>query len=188
MCNEPYVEKDYKMTPEFPSTSTPASKLADQQILDLLEELGSRPATTHEDDEALISAIADLELEAAKRAIEVPGPHERIPPAVALDRFKVACTQGDFEAAGKAVYYLDPQGLWYAYRRAREQGHIAVQLHLLVRVRICVELGVLGMESTRARGTRLDQADLSDEDSVAYMVQCIDALFTLSIINMDLPY
>lgn len=176
------------MTPERPPTKSPA-ELDDRQVLDLLDDLRERAATTSRDDEAFIPAIVELELEAARRNLAVQGPHERIPARVALERFRTACERRDFEAAGKAIFYMDAAGLWYAYRRAKEQGHIAVRLHLLDRVQFCIESGVLGEERARERRARLSRAThLSDEDYEAYLVQCIDALLTVSIVNIDLPY
>jgi hypothetical protein len=176
------------MTPERPPTQ-PVSELDDQQILDLLQELRSMTPAGRQEDDVIIANIAGLELEVVRRNLDAPCVHERIPPAVALSRFKAAGARGDLEAAGNVIAYLDGAGLWYAYQRAKEQEHVAVRLHLLERLRFRVEVGVLGIERARLRTARLHEAThLSDEDYAAYLVQCIDALLTFSILDHNLPY
>jgi hypothetical protein len=43
-------------------------------------------------------------------------------------------------------------------------------------------------ERAQARRNRLMHAPLDGEDLAAYLVQLIDALLTVAIINLDLPY
>jgi hypothetical protein len=176
------------MTPERPPTQ-PVSELDDQQILDLLQELRSMTPAGRQEDDAVIASIAELELEVVRRNLDAPSVAEPIIPAVALMLFEAACIRRDIVAAGDAIHHMDAAGLWFAYQRTKEQQHVGARMYLLERIRYCVELSVFGEERARLRAGRLAQATfLSAEDYNAYLVQCIDALLTFSILDHNLPY
>jgi hypothetical protein len=175
------------MTPEYPPTH-PVSELEDGQILERLADLRTTAAATDGADDATIEAIAELELEVARRGLDAPAVRERVPPAFALERFKAAYERSDLEAAGRAIFEMDAPGVWYAYRRAKEVPDVVVRLYLLDRIHFCIEAGVHGAERAQARRNRLVHSPLDGEDLAAYLVQLIDALLTVSIINLDLPY
>jgi hypothetical protein len=177
------------MTPEH-SPAPPVTLLADHQVLDLLADLRTRAGDgTIADHSVLIPAIAELEVEVARRNLDAPSVHEWVPAIVALDRFQSALAHDDIEAAGNTLYYMDVAGLWYAYRRATEQERIGARLYLLERVHFSLACAVWGQQRAEARalGAR-KSARLGDVDFEAYLTQCIDALVTVSINILNQPY
>jgi hypothetical protein len=167
----------------------PVSTLEDQQVVDLLEGLRARAAEQHGEPGDIAAGIAELEAEAARRNLSLPSVREPVPAAVALQRFRDAMHRGDIEAAGAAILHMDAAGLWYASFRVRGLADVQVRIYLLGRVIFCIEWGVLGEARARSRRARLTApSHLSDAEFAAYLVQCLDALLTVSIVNMDLPY
>jgi hypothetical protein len=177
------------MTPEH-SPAPRVTLLADHQVLDLLADLRTRAGDDAiTDHSVLIPAIAELEVEVARRSLDAPSVHEWIPAIVALDRFRTALALDDIEAAARTLYYMDVAGLWYAYRRATEQERIGVRLYLLERVHYSLACAVWGQQRAEARALGAGKAArLGDEDFAAYLVQCIDALVTVSINILNQPY
>jgi hypothetical protein len=171
--------------PEF----GPATALDDRQIEELLEDLRSRAADNTTDPRAIESAIAELESEAARRGLDLPFVAEVIPPALAFSRLEAALASGDVPAAAEALSSCNASGLWRAYRRVRGHDEPRVRILLLHRIAACVEWGLFGEERARQRWARLASAThFSLEEYEAYLVQCIDALFTVSIVDHGLPY
>jgi hypothetical protein len=89
------------MTPEH-SPAPRVTLLADHQILDLLADLRTRAGDdTMTDHSIVIPAIAELEVEVARRNLDAPSVHEWIPAVVALDRFRTALALDDVQAAAR---------------------------------------------------------------------------------------
>jgi hypothetical protein len=175
------------MTPR-PEPS-PAASLDDRGITDLLADLRERAATGAADPHEVEPAIAELEAEAARRGLELPAVREVIPPALAFSRFEAALARDATFVAGEALGSCDASGLWRAYRRVRAHAHAGLRIFLLRRILFCVEWGVYGEARARQRFHRLSHAtQLNDDEYEAYLVQCLDALFTVSIVNLELPY
>jgi hypothetical protein len=167
----------------------PVSTLEDQQVVDILADLRARAADEDDGPGDMASCIAELEAEAARRNLSLPSIPEPVPAAVALQRFRDAMDRGDVETAGAAIFHMDAAGLWYASYRVRGYASVQARIYLLGRVIFCIEWGVFGEERARNRRARLTAAShLTDAELAAYLVQCVDALLTVSIVNMDLPY
>jgi hypothetical protein len=169
--------------------SRPAAELDDRHLQELLLDLRSRGADGTTDPHVLESAIAELEAEAARRGLDLPVVKEVIPPALAFSRLEAALASGDVSAAAEAISFCNATGVWRAYRRVLAQDDCRVRILLLQRIATCVEWGVFGKERARQRWARLASiTEFSLDEYEAYLVQCIDALFTVSIVNHDLPY
>jgi hypothetical protein len=175
------------MTPR-PQPS-PAASLDDRCIIDLLTDLRERAAAGETDPQHVESAIAELEAEAARRGLELPSVEEMIPAGLAFCRFEAAFARNDVPAMANAISYCDAAGMWRAYRRIRVHDDAPTRMYLLQQVFLCVAWTLYGEQWARERWSRFTAAtQLDDTEYEAYLVQCIDSLFTVSIINMNLPY
>jgi hypothetical protein len=168
---------------------SPAASLDDRSIAELLADLRTRAAAGTDEPQPIERAIAELEGEAARRGLALPAVKEVIPPALAFTRFEAALTRNDTAAMADAIGSCNASGIWRAYRRTCAHGDLRTRIYLLQRILFCVEWGVHGEEKARQRWSRIAAAtQLADDEYEAYLVQCIDALFTVSIVNLELPY
>jgi hypothetical protein len=153
--------------------------LDDRELLDLLEDLRARALLEEmADAESIESAIAELEVEASCRGLNLPATcHEPTPQPLALRILWTALERGDQESAARAMTHLDAGALWFAYRRTREHGAQKTRLFFLVHVLFCLDALVFSEQRALERGAWLSSSDLSVEDRVAYLEQCINALF-----------
>jgi hypothetical protein len=166
-----------------------AARFDDRQLTDTLEEL--RTAVAELDAPAAASyceAIVELECEALRRGLVLPGPREVMPPVLALRLFHAALARCDIEAAMNPMWHLDGAGLWMAFRLARELRHGGARMVLLGEMVICVGWHLNGETRGRERVFALMNSPLSEEDRAAYLEQWITALFNFSTAMWGKPF
>jgi len=117
--------------------------LGDGDLVHFLRHTRRRLACARgEHAEAYASALAALELEAARRGIEIRGVRERVPIPVARRRLEQAVLYDDPEAVRALLRWLDGPGLWRAYRYAlvlpdpEERARILERVHWHLNVRL----------------------------------------------------
>lgn len=153
--------------------------LDDEKLIELLADLRARAAPGHvADAETIESAIAELETEASCRGLALPVEcHEPTPHSLALNLVWKGFLRGDLPTVMRNMLQLRVDALWLVYRRlpnfVGESGRVTVLQHLL----FCVDRAVLGEERALQRRASLDGGGLSADDRVAYMIQCLNALF-----------
>ncbi|HSJ10053.1 MAG TPA: hypothetical protein VK928_09065 [Longimicrobiales bacterium] len=166
-----------------------SARLNDQQLAETLEELRTIAADLDAPAaDSYCEAIVELECEALRRGLVLPGPREIMPPAVALRRFHDALARCDLEAAMNPMWHLDGAGLWVAFRLARDLRHPGARMILLAEMVICVGWFLNGEVRGRERVFALMNSPMNDEDREAYLEQWITGLFNFSSSRWGKPF
>ena len=104
------------------------------------------------------SALATLELEAARRGLRLQGVRERIPIPIAHHRLELAIEEGDPVGVGRLLRYLDGRGHWRAYRYALSLSSAEDTAYLLERIHWHMNVRLFGVPVARLRRRRASQS------------------------------
>lgn len=104
------------------------------------------------------SALATLELEAARRGIMLRGVRERVPAANAKRHLDRAIAYDDAAAVIRLLRWLDGRGLWRAYRYALEHPDGETSARLLERLHWHLNVRLFGVDIARTRRRRATRA------------------------------
>jgi hypothetical protein len=165
-----------------------AARLEDHQVTGLLAELRARPVVTRAEDDATISAIAELECEAARRGLELGAVPEPTPPRLACQRCMEALEGKQFEVAFRMMAWMDPEGLWRVYRYALAIADLRLRLWHLQPLLFFLDAGILGRDAACARKSNLEASGMDEREREAYVRHCIDALFNDAMLRWLKPY
>lgn len=136
-----------------------ARRLGDGDLVHFLKHTRRRLAGARGDRvQAYVGALAVLELEAARRGIEIRGVRERIPAPVARKQLEEAIAENDVIGVRLLLRWLDGSGLWRAYRYAIRHPDPAVRASLLERVHWHLNVRVFGVDVARRKRRRAVQA------------------------------
>lgn len=108
--------------------------------------------------DAYAAALAALELEAARRGIEMRGVRERVPVPVARRRLERAVDYDDAASVRVLLRWLDGPGLWRAYRYALRVPDAEERARILERVHWHLNVRLFGIEAARRRRRRAAKA------------------------------
>jgi hypothetical protein len=159
--------------------------LSDNDVLDFLARArqrlaaaapvddGPAPAEAH----AFTGALVALELEAARRGLERPAPHERMPASAVLDRLSGLSPIENSERWIQLLAELDLPGVWRVYLYTQEQLGGRDRLAALSFVAAALDRIVYGDEAARVRWLKHVELPATDEDRLARLNAALEATF-----------
>ncbi|HEX7120580.1 MAG TPA: hypothetical protein VF212_17440 [Longimicrobiales bacterium] len=153
--------KDFEYRPNLERGDATAHvrSLGDGDLVHFLWHTRRRMAGARGDQaEAYASALAALELEAARRGIEMRGVRERVPAPVARRRLDDAVADDDPAGVRILLRWLDGPGLWRAYRYALSHPDREERVRILERVHWHLNVRLFGVDVARRRRRRAAQA------------------------------
>ncbi len=129
------------------------------------------------DAHAFLGALAALELEATRRGLVRPGPHERMPTAAVLNRLEDLSPIDDGERWVELLAELDLPGLWRIYLYAQDRLVGRHQLVGLSYVAAALDRIVYGDEVARVRWMKHVELPATDEARLARLNAALEATF-----------
>ncbi len=152
-------DTEARTSPERGDATTHARILRDGDLLHFLRHTRRRLACARAGQaEPWAAALAVLELEAARRGIELRGVRERVPAPVARRQLDRAVAGDDAIGVKLLLRWLDGPGLWRAYRYAIEHPDERERVRLLERVHWHVNVRLFGVDVARRKRRRAAQA------------------------------
>ncbi|HEX6939650.1 MAG TPA: hypothetical protein VF158_09575 [Longimicrobiales bacterium] len=145
--------------PEYEDATAHVRSLGDGDLVHFLRHTRRRIAGARgAQAEAYAAALAALELEAARRGIEMRGVRERVPAPVARRRLDRAIAGDDPAGVRTLLRWLDGPGLWRAYRYAVAHPDAVERARILGRVHWHLNVRLFGMDIARQRRRRAARA------------------------------
>jgi len=146
-------------SPEGGDATSHVRTLGDGDLVHFMRHTRRRLAGARGDQvAAYAAALAVLELEAARRGIEIRGVRERVPAPVAERRLDQAVHDDDTAGVRVLLRWLDGPGLWRAYRYALLVPDAEERARILERVHWHLNVRLFGVQEGRRRRRRAAQA------------------------------
>lgn len=138
--------------PDRGDATVHARTLADGELVYFLKYVRRRlTGAPAEHETAYASALATLELEAARRGIQLRGVREPLPPTIAARHLERAIAAGDLNAVRRMLRWQNAEGFWRAYRYALSLAEPAARAWLLERILWAVDVRLYGVPTARRR-------------------------------------
>jgi len=145
--------------PERGDATSHVRFLGDGDLVHFLRHTRRRLARAQRDHvDAYASALAALELEAARRGIEMRGVSERVPAPVARKQLDRAIAIDDPAGVRILLRWLDGPGLFRAYRYALRVPDAEERARILERVHWHLNVRLFGVQVARRRRRRAAKA------------------------------
>jgi hypothetical protein len=172
---------------EEPATSK-YGHVNDAQVVSLLGMVRSFDFSSDENFGGLVSEVVELELEAARRGLQLDSRREPIPAALAAVRCRTYIDRGDVDNAARCMWDMDAAGMWLMFRHVRSLMVTAARLFLCERLLYVIDTRCLGTDAAVQRSRQLAGSGLEDRELDAYLEQCITAHFTIMMASGPDPF
>lgn len=152
-------------------------RVSDEGVVGLLADVRRRVGTSRAARaRRYAAALLELELEAVRRDLPVPGVHEPMAPPVARQKLAPALRAGDDDAFAQIAACLDIDGLWRAYRLALDLPCRAARLRALEQVAWQMDVRLYGVDAAGRRRRRCSGVE-AVEGRVAALRSGLDFAF-----------
>jgi hypothetical protein len=164
------------------------AQVDDAQVVSLLGLVRTFDFSADEDFGGLASEVVELELEAARRGLQLDSRREPIPAALAAVRCRTYIDRGDVDNAARCMWDMDAAGMWLTFRHVRSLMVTAARLFLCERLLYVIDTRCLGTDAAVQRSRQLAGSGLEDRELDAYLEQCITAHFTIMMASGPNPF
>jgi len=162
-----------------------ASRLSDEELAALLAQFTNAPLA---DPARTASAVASIELEAARRGLRLEGLREGMPPALALRRCIHYIDRGDCDGAVRCMWFLGRQGVWHVRRHVNRLPQAHARAWYLGGLAWVLDSLLLGPAATRQRADNLTAAGLTDLELADYLDDVVRAHLSNWMAAGPFPY